>query len=44
VDAQNLTGALRVYESVGMRPVRQFNTFEKELRAGKDLSTQSIEG
>jgi mycothiol synthase len=43
VDAQNLTGALRVYESVGMRPVRQFNTFEKELRAGKDLSTQALE-
>jgi mycothiol synthase len=43
VDSQNLTGALRLYERVGMRPVRQFISFEKDLRAGKDLSTQSID-
>jgi mycothiol synthase len=41
VDAYNLTGALRLYERAGMRAYRQFNTFEKELRAGVELSTQT---
>ncbi len=43
VDAQNLTGALRLYERVGLRMYRQFNTYEKELRSGVELSTQTVE-
>ncbi len=43
VDAQSLTGATRLYERVGMHIVRQSYTFEKELRAGKELSTQSVD-
>lgn len=43
VDAYNLTGALRLYEHAGMHVARVNVTFEKELRAGVDLSTQSIE-
>jgi mycothiol synthase len=42
VDAFNLTGALRLYEKAGMRVCRKFNTYEKELRPGVELSTQSI--
>lgn len=41
VDAYNLTGALRLYERAGMRAYRQFNTYEKELRPGVELSTQT---
>jgi mycothiol synthase len=36
VDAQNLTGATRLYERAGMRVVRQLDAYEKELRAGRD--------
>jgi mycothiol synthase len=43
VDAQSLTGATRLYERAGMRVARVYNTYEKELRSGKDLSTQSVE-
>ena len=42
VDAQNLTGALRLYQGVGMRVARQYNIYEKELRPGVELSTQTI--
>src|SRR5258706_5414269 len=38
VDASSLTGALRLYERAGMRVQRQFNQYEKELRAGKELA------
>lgn len=41
VDAQNLTGALRLYERAGMRVYRKNNTYEKELCPGVELSTQS---
>jgi GNAT superfamily N-acetyltransferase len=34
VDAASLTGANRLYESVGMQVVRQSDVYEKELRAG----------
>ena len=44
VDAQSLTGATRLYERAGMHVVRQYNAYEKELRAGKELSTQFVEG
>jgi hypothetical protein len=39
---QNLTGATRLYERAGMHVALQHDTYEKELRAGKDLRTQSI--
>jgi mycothiol synthase len=31
VDTENLSGALRVYEQVGFRPVRRFIQFEKQI-------------
>jgi ribosomal protein S18 acetylase RimI-like enzyme len=42
VDAQNLTGALRLYERAGMHsdPARQHCIYEKELRPGIDLRKQ----
>ncbi len=43
VDATNLTGALRLYERAGMHVARVNSIFEKELRSGVDLSTQSLE-
>jgi mycothiol synthase len=42
VDAYNLTGALRLYERVGMHVHRKHNTYEKELRGGVELSTQKL--
>ena len=42
VDAQNLTGATRLYERAGMYVARQYDAYEKELRAGVELSTQSL--
>ena len=44
VDAQSLTGATRLYERAGMHVIRQYNSYEKELRAGKELSTQAVGG
>ncbi len=38
VDAASLTGATRLYESVGMRARRQWDTYEKELRPGVELT------
>ncbi len=37
VDADNLTGATRLYESVGMKPVRSETSYLIELRDGTDL-------
>jgi mycothiol synthase len=31
VDAENLTGAVKLYERAGMRPVRRHDTFERQL-------------
>jgi GNAT superfamily N-acetyltransferase len=42
VDATSLTGATRLYEKAGMRTFRQWDTYEKELRAGEDLTTQTL--
>jgi len=42
VDAENLTGALRLYEKAGMHVHRQYNLYEKELRPGKEISVQSL--
>jgi mycothiol synthase len=41
VDASSLTGATRLYERAGMVPFRQYMTYEKELRPGRDLTTQT---
>ncbi|NDJ76057.1 MAG: GNAT family N-acetyltransferase [Chloroflexi bacterium] len=43
VDASSLTGATRLYEKVGMEVVRQIVLYEKELRPGAELSTQTID-
>ncbi len=42
VDAENLTGALRLYENAGMHVYRAFDMYEKELRPGKEISVQSL--
>lgn len=42
VDTQNLTGATRLYERAGMHVELQYDTYEKELRAGIELSTRTI--
>jgi mycothiol synthase len=46
VDAQNLTGAVRLYEKAGMHPDPQhgMTIFEKELRPGKDPFTAGNAG
>lgn len=45
VDAQSLTGATRLYQKAGMRPdpTRQYDLYEKELRPGIELSTQTVQ-
>ena len=42
VDAQSLTGALRLYEGAGMHIHQTFDQYEKELRAGIEISVQSL--
>jgi GNAT superfamily N-acetyltransferase len=42
VDGQSLTGATRLYERAGMRPAFKETLFEKELRPGLELATQSL--
>jgi len=44
VDAQNPTGAVRLYEGAGMRPIREWVEYEKELRPGGEPGAQSVEG
>ena len=39
-DAANLTGAMRLYEGVGMSVVWRNNSYEKELRPGIDLQNR----
>jgi ribosomal protein S18 acetylase RimI-like enzyme len=43
VDAQNLTGALHLYETAGMHVHRAFDQYEKELRPGTEFSVESLE-
>jgi ribosomal protein S18 acetylase RimI-like enzyme len=43
VDASSLTGATRLYKRVGMHIDRRTDTYEKEIRAGREISTQSVE-
>jgi mycothiol synthase len=42
VDAQNLTGALRLYEGAGMHIHQAYDQYEKELRPGMEISVQSL--
>ena len=42
-DAANFTGAMRLYEGVGMRVIRTDNAYEKELRPGRDYARRSPE-
>ncbi len=42
VDAQSLTGATRLYERAGMHVSLRIATYQKELRPGVDLSTQTL--
>lgn len=39
VDASSLTNATRLYEKAGMQVTMQYDTYEKELRPGINLST-----
>jgi GNAT superfamily N-acetyltransferase len=43
VDAENLTGALRLYQKAGMHVHKHFDQFEKEIRPGREISVQSLE-
>jgi mycothiol synthase len=43
VDAQNLTGALRLYKNAGMHVHNATDLYEKELRAGTEISVQSLQ-
>lgn len=43
VDSQSLTGATRLYERAGMSVELAYADYEKELRAGVDLSTQTLQ-
>jgi mycothiol synthase len=43
VDTQNLTGAMRLYERAGMHVVRQWDMYERELRPGVRLGTQTLD-
>jgi len=40
VDASNPTGATRLYQKAGMRVASEFVTYEKELRAGRELEEE----
>lgn len=43
VDSGSLTGALRLYQRAGMKVMRQYDNFEKELRAGREISTEKVD-
>ena len=40
VDAQNPTGATHLYQKVGMGAASEFLTYEKELRAGREIDEE----
>ena len=42
VDAENLTGALRLYEKAGMHVHQAFDLFEKTVRYGREISVESL--
>jgi GNAT superfamily N-acetyltransferase len=43
VDASSLTGATRLYEKAGMTVHRQYDRYEKELRAGEELGKTELD-
>ena len=43
VDSGSLTGALNLYKKAGMAVYSQFDKYAKEIRAGEEISVQSIE-
>ncbi len=42
-DASNLTGAVRLYENVGMKIFRRYDRYELELRPGKEIAIIELE-
>jgi len=40
VDSNNLTGAAQLYSQAGMQVLREFQTYELELRPGEELQTE----
>lgn len=42
VDAESLTGALRLYEKAGMHVHVAFDLFEKTIRSGREISVESV--
>jgi ribosomal protein S18 acetylase RimI-like enzyme len=42
VDAENLTGALRLYEKAGMHVHLAFDLYEKTIRSGREISVESL--
>jgi len=42
VDATSLTSATQLYEKAGMYIFRQIDAYEKEVRPGRDLTTQTL--
>jgi hypothetical protein len=44
VDASSLTGATRLYERAGMHVARQYDSYQKELRPGREPSTETLSG
>jgi mycothiol synthase len=43
VDAENLTGALRLYEKAGMHVHHAFDLYEKVIRPGREISVESLQ-
>lgn len=43
VDAGSLTGATRLYEKAGMAVTRRFDTYDKLIRPGEELSLETLE-
>ncbi len=43
VDASSLTGAVALYEQAGMYVAQRLDLYEKELRAGIDMTTHELE-
>jgi ribosomal protein S18 acetylase RimI-like enzyme len=42
VDAENLTGAMRLYQEAGMRIHHQYDLYEKEIRPGEEISVTDL--
>ncbi|MEO0565129.1 MAG: GNAT family N-acetyltransferase, partial [Chloroflexota bacterium] len=42
VDAESLTGALRLYENAGMHVAETYTRYQKELRAGRTAITVAV--